>query len=175
MSILTRSVALLLLATSALGAQTTGVPFVNDLQMRLPPTYVPVGSGTVSCSTFVSTGATGTNTVAFDITHSATVTAASLCITVLGCTPCGFPFAPGATAACAGPNGTCTPLTNLWLSLNIGGPWPICAPGLVNPTGMVRWNFPLTWPIPNIHVQAAMLDPCSVPWGFKFSQAMGFN
>jgi hypothetical protein len=166
--------ALVLLSVSgALLAQTTGVAGVNDLTMWLPPAYAPTGNGTVSCSTFVSTGATGTNTVAISLSHSPSTTAAVLLISPLGCVPQNLPFLPVQAAACAGPSAG-TPNTNLWLSLVIGGGWPISAPGIVNPSNMVRWNFPLTWPIPSIYVQAVMLDTCST-LTFKFSQAMGFN
>jgi len=163
----------LLFATTALVAQTTGVAGVNDLTMLLPPTYLPVGNGTTSCSTFVTTGATGVNTVAFSLSHSPSTTAAVLLISPLGCIPQNIWWLPVQTPACAGPAAG-TPNTNLWLSLVIGGGWPISAPGIVNTTNMVRWNFPLTWPIPSIYVQAVMLDTCSTTT-FKFSQAMGFN
>lgn len=162
-----------LAATASLSAQTTGVPFVNDLTMILPPAYVPTGSGTVSCATSVTTGATGTNVVAFSLSHSPSTTAAWLLISPLGCVPQYLPFMPAAAPACAGPLAG-TPLTNVWLSLVAGGGWPISAPGIVNSSNIVRWNFPLTWPIPSISVQGLMLDSCA-PLSFKFSQAMTFN
>ena len=161
-----------LLLGFALPAQTTGVVGVNDLQMLLPPTYVPTGSGTVSCSTFVTTGAVGTNSVGF-LLNAPGATSVWLLVSPLGCVPNYFPFLPSATAGCAGPPAG-TPLTNLWLSLVAGGPWPFAIPGQVVLGALSRWSFTLTWPIPPLYFQGFMLDPCS-PTTFKFSQAMGFQ
>lgn len=171
-SALARAFGASLLLLSSLDAQTTGVPAVNDLTMMLPPSYSPVGSGTVSCSTFVTTGASGTNVVAFNL-DAPGATAAWLMVSPLGCIAQNFAFTPTATPACAGPPAG-VPLTNLWLSLGFGGPFPVLVPGIVNSTGMTRWNFSITWPIAPIWVQCLMLDPCS-PTTFKFSQAMGFQ
>lgn len=153
-------------------AQTTGVPGVNNLQMMLPPSYVPAGGSTVSCTTFVTTGATGLNVVAFQL-DAPTATAVVLLISPLGCTQQYFPFLPSAAAGCAGPPAG-TPLTNLWLSLVAGGPWPLAIPTISPPPGPFRWNFNLSWPIPPVWIQGLMLDPCAPP-GLKFSQAMGFQ
>jgi hypothetical protein len=160
----------LLVTVSALAAQTTGVVGVNDLSMMLPPSYTSVGSGTVSCSTFVTTGAIGPNPVTFQVTSS-TATAAFLLVSPLGCVPAFFPFLPSATPACAGPLAG-TPFTNRWLSLVVGGPFPLVIPSVPGTIGY--WNFNLTWPIAPIYVQALLMDPCA-PGGFKFSQAMGFQ
>lgn len=162
----------ILLAASALSAQTTGVVGVNNLQMLLPPAYVPTGGSTVSCSTFVTTGATGANAVGFML-DSPTATSTFLLISPLGCVPTFFPFLPSAAATCAGPAAG-APLTNLWLSLVAGGPFPLIVPGQINSAGFTRWNFNLTWPIAPLYVQALMIDFCS-PTTFKFSQAMGFQ
>ncbi|MEZ5966700.1 MAG: hypothetical protein R3F56_22875 [Planctomycetota bacterium] len=172
MKLSTLASAALLLAVSGLPAQTTGVAGVNDLTMMLPPGYLPTGSGTVSCSTFVTTGATGTNVVAFSL-DAPTASATFLLISPLGCVPQYFPFLPSAAPTCAGPAAG-TPLTNLWLSLVAGGPFPLAVPGIINSAGMTRWNFSLGWPIPPLYVQGLMLDFCS-PTTFKFSQAMGFQ
>ena len=172
MNLLTKITAGLLLAAATLPAQTTGVPGVNNLQMMLPPGYVPAGGSTVSCSTFVTTGAVGTNVVAFSL-DCPTATAAVLLVSPLGCVPNFFPFLPTSGPACAGPAAG-APLTNLWLSLVVGGPWPVPIFGQINSAGQARWNFNLTWPIPPLYFQGFMLDTCS-PTGFKFSQAMGFQ
>lgn len=156
----------LLLTVSALSAQTTGVVGINNLQMLLPPAYVPTGGSTVSCSTFVTTGAAGTNSVGFFVDAPA-ATATILLISPLGCVPNFFPFLPTSTAACGGPLAG-APLTNLWLSVVAGGPWPIFV------LGQRRWSFNLTWPIPPIYIQCLLLNPCS-PTSFTFSQAMGFQ
>jgi hypothetical protein len=166
------SLAAALFAAHAAPAQTTGVAGVNNLTMMLPPTYTPAGGGTVSCTTFVTTGAAGTNVVAFSL-DAPTAGAAWLLISPLGCVPQFFPFLPTAAAGCAGPPAG-TPLTNLWLSLVVGGPWPLPLLSISPPPGPFRWNFNLTWPIPPVYVQGFMLDLCS-PTGFKFSQAMGFQ
>jgi hypothetical protein len=162
----------LLLGAAALPAQTTGVVGVNDLTMILPPVYIPVGSGTVSCSTFVTTGAVGTNVVAFAL-DAPTATTSLLLVSPISCVPQFFPFLPTAPAACAGPAAG-TPVTNLWLSLGVGGPFPLPIPGITSPAGITRWNFNITWPIPPLWFQGFMLDACS-PTTFKFSQAMGFQ
>lgn len=162
---------LLLLTGGALAAQTTGVPGVNDLTMNLPPSYVSVGSGTSSCTTFVTTGAVGTNPVTFRLNASTTTTAAFLLISPLGCVPNYFPFLPSATPACGGPLAG-TPFTNRWLSLVAGGPFPLVVPSVPGTIGY--WTFNLTWPIPPIYVQALLIDACA-PASFKFSQAMGFQ
>jgi len=172
MNRISTALATLLLTASAAIAQSTGVVGVNDLTMMLPPSYAPTGSGTVSCSTFITTGATGTNVVAFSL-DAPTATATFLLISPLGCIPQYFPFLPSATPGCAGPAAG-TPFTNLWLSLVAGGPFPLAVPGIINSAGMTRWNFPLTWPIPPLYVQGLMIDTCS-PTNFKFSQAMGFQ
>lgn len=166
------TVTALLLAIAALPAQTTGVVGVNDLTMMLPPSYVPAGSGTVSCTTFVTTGATGTNVVAFGL-DAPGATAAFLLVSPLGCIPNYFPFMPSALPTCAGPAAG-SPLTNLWLSLVAGGPFPMAIPGVINSAGWTRWNFTLGWPIPPLYFQGLLIDPCS-PTLFKFSQAMGFQ
>ena len=156
----------------ALAGQTTGVPSVNNLVMFLPPAYTATGGATVSCSTFVTTGATGANAVGFMLdSPGATVT--FLLLSPLGCIPAYFPWTPSAALACAGPPAG-SPLTNLWLSVVAGGPFPIAVAGQINSAGFTRWNFNLTWAIPPIYVQGLMIDPCS-PTGFKFSQAMGFQ
>lgn len=160
----------LLLCTSGALAQTTGVPGVNDLTMSLPPSFVSTGSGTVSCSTFVTTGAVGANPVTFRV-NSLTATSAFLLVSPIGCIPNYFPFLPAATPACGGPLAG-TPFTNRWLSVVAGGPFPLIVPSVPGTIGY--WNFTLTWPIPPLYVQALLFDPCS-PGGFKFSQAMGFQ
>lgn len=170
MNIRTKIVSCLTLLASTLAAQTTGVVGVNNLTMSLPPSYVATGGGTVSCSTFVTTGAIGINPVMFRL-DAPTATSAFLLVSPLGCIPNYFPFLPTATAACAGPAAG-TPLTNLWLSLVVGGPFPLLIPSVPGTIGY--WNFNLTWPIPSLHVQALIFDACS-PTTFKFSQAMGFN
>ncbi len=172
MTRLSLAAATLMLAAGTLAAQTTGVVGVNNLTMMLPPGYAPTGGGTVSCSTFVTTGAVGTNVVAFSL-DAPTATATWLLVSPLGCTPAYFPFLPTATPACAGPAAG-TPLTNLWLSLVVGGGFPLTIPGQPNAAGMTRWNFNVTWPIPPVWFQGLMLDACS-PTTFKFSQAMGFQ
>ncbi|MBK9129607.1 MAG: hypothetical protein IPM13_17745 [Phycisphaerales bacterium] len=172
MSLLTKVTTSLLLTAATLSAQTTGVVGVNNLEMMLPPGYLPVGGATVSCSTFVTTGAVGTNVVAFSL-QCPGATSAALLISPLGCNPTYFPFLPTAGVGCAGPAAG-APLTNLWLSLVAGGPWPLAIFGPVNAAGQARWNFNLTWPIAPLYVQGLMVDACS-PTGFKFSQAMGFQ
>ncbi len=169
-NLLRNAAAALLFAAAPLSAQTTGVPGINNLQMMLPPGYLPTGGSTVSCSTFVTTGATGTNVVAFQL-DAVGATGAMLLVSPLGCNPTYWPFFPTAAPACAGPLGG---PTNLWLSLVAGGPFPIMIAGQINSAGMARWNFNLTWPIPPLYFQGLMIDLCS-PTGFKFSQAMGFQ
>ncbi len=170
MNNLTKLAASVLFTAITLAAQTTGVVGVNDLTMKLPPSYVSTGSGTVSCSTFVTTGAVGPNPVFFSV-DAPTATAAFLFVSPLGCIPAYVPFLPAAPVGCAGPLAG-TPLTNLWYSLVVGGPFPILLPSVPGTIGY--WTFNLTWPIPPLYVQAVMIDTCS-PTTFKFSQAMGFN
>lgn len=167
---LSLSLSLCVLA-SPLAAQTTGVPGANDLTVRLPPTYVPQGSGATSCNNlgFVP-GAPFV--VAYEVSAS-TATGAFLMLGFAGCTAAGLPFMPSATAACAGtPAGT--PLTNLWFSINFGGGSPFAVPGIMNSAGMARWNFNIPAGPGTMWAQAVLLDACS-PTGFKFSQAHGFS
>ncbi|MCC6672661.1 MAG: hypothetical protein IT458_16470 [Planctomycetes bacterium] len=161
----------LVLSTAAASAQTTGVPFVNDLAIRLPPTYVPQGSGTTSCNNlgFVP-GAPFP--VFYDVTAVGS-TAVVLMLGFVGCTPAGIPFLPSQPVGCAGPPAG-TPLTNLWFSVNFGGGSPFPVPGIMSSAGMARWNFTVPPGPASMWAQAVLLDPCS-SWGFKFTQALGFS
>ena len=158
---------------TCLAAQTTGVVGVNDLDIRLPPTFAPLGNGTTSC-TFVGV-ASGTTPYSIFYDYIAPgATATTLALGMGGCTPALFPFLPAAGLACAGPLAG-SPLTNIWFSINISGPWPIFVPGNLASNGSTRWNFSLpSNPSQPIWAQAIALDLCS-PTGFKFSQALGFQ
>lgn len=158
---------------AALSAQTTGVAGVNDLDVRLPPSYVPLGNGTTSCNFVGLAVAVAPYTIAYDLL-SPGASATFLALGMGGCTPALLPFTPTATPACAGPLAG-TPFTNLWFSINFSGPWPIFVPGILSTTGMSRWNFTIpSAPTQPIWAQGIMLDTCS-PTGFKFSQAIGFQ
>lgn len=163
--------ALLPLFSSLLGAQTTGTP-ANNLDVRLPPTYVPLGASTTSCNFVGLAVATPPYTIAYDAIAPG-ATNVFLALGMGGCTPAGLPFLPTAAPACAGPLAG-APLTNLWFSLNFSGPWPIFVAGAINSAGMARWNFTIpSAPTQPIWAQAIFFDTCS-PTGFKFSQALGF-
>lgn len=156
-----------------LSAQTTGVPTFNDLVVRVPPTYLALGSATTSCNFVGVCSGTTPYTIAYQYDALGS-TAVTLALGMGGCTPALFPFTPTATPGCAGALAG-SPLTNLWFSVNIVGPWPIFVPGILSTTGSSRWNFTIPGnPSQPIWAQAIALDTCS-PTGFKFSQALGFQ
>ena len=172
MSTILRSFAILLLTSTAF-AQTTGVPGINDLTVMKPPTFTPQGSGATSC-TLVPGSPTAPFTVAYVLNGTPGMPNAlllNLSPPGPGCVPQYLPF-PAAPVSCAGPvnNGT-----NIWLSLQIQGPWPIWVWGTPNTAGFTRWNFNVNLPGPNtLWAQSVIFDTCA-PWGFKFSQALGFS
>lgn len=173
MNLLTKLATAALVLCGFAAAQTTGVVGANDLAVRIPPTYVPMGSGTTSCNFVGLAVATPPYVVAYD-TAAPSATAVFLALGMGGCTPNLLPFTPTATPACAGPLAG-APFTNLWFSINFSGPWPIFVPGILGTTGMARWNFTIpSAPSAPIWAQAIYLDTCS-PTGFKFSQALGFQ
>ncbi|MBK8979298.1 MAG: hypothetical protein IPM29_25655 [Planctomycetes bacterium] len=149
-------------------AQTTGVPFVNDLQIRLPPTYVPQGSGTTSCTNLGFTP--GAPFVAAFDTNAVGSTAAILLFDFVGCNSPGFPFFPAQPATCAGP---VAGGTNVWYALSFS-PLPVPMAGITSTTGMTRWNVNVPAGPGFVWVQAVLIDPCS-SLTFKFSQAIGFS
>ena len=152
-------------------AQTTGVPNVNDLTVRLPPTFTPQGSGAMSCNLLPGTYGPTPFVAAYEL--SATPGMPTMLLLSLGtCTPAFFPF-PTGTVGCAGPLAG-TPPSNIWLSLVPIGPFPITVPGIPSTTGMTRWNFTIPGGAGTLWTQAMIFDPCA-PWGFKFSQAQGFT
>lgn len=153
-------------------AQTTGVPFTNDLEISLPPLYIPQGSGVTSCTAPSNMGfIPGAPFVVAYQSTSVSSTAAILLLDFF--TPCqspGFPFTPTATVACAGP---IAGGTNLWYALGFS-PFPVTVLGITNTTGRTRWNFNVPVGPGQCWAQVLFLDLCS-PATFKFSQALGFN
>lgn len=166
--------ALLILFSGLANAQTTGVPFVNDLLVRLPPTFLAQGSATTSCNFVGFAAAVPPYVVAYELS-APTATATFLALGAGGCTATLLPFGPpAAPITCAGPLAG-SPLTNLWFSINFAGPWPIFVAGVPNSAGITRWNFTIpSVPTQPIWAQGVMLDTCS-PFGVKFSQALGFQ
>ena len=160
---------LLLLLPGHATAQTTGVPGVNDLEVRLPVAYVPQGSGATSCNNLgFYPGAPFP--VFYDLSSGGFPNA--LLFGLAGCTSPGIPFLPAAAPGCAGPLAG-APLTNIWLSLVVP-PAPLAVPGNPNAAGISRWNFTVPAGPFTLWAQAIILDPCAPP-GFKFSQAQGFS
>ncbi len=165
--------ACLLFVAANPAAQTTGVPFVNDLRIYLPPTYVPAGSGTTSCGAGSNQGFIpgAPFVVAYDTT-SATATGAVLLLDFFNpCSSPGFGLFPAQPVGCAGP---IAGGTNLWYALGFAPP-PVPVLGFTNAAGYTRWNFNVPLGPGTVWAQCVFLDTCSVPWGFKFSQALGFS
>lgn len=153
-------------------AQTTGVPFANDLEVLLPPLYIPQGSGVTSCTPPSNMGfIPGAPFVVAYQSTSATATAAILLLDFFNpCQSPGFPFFPTSAVSCAGP---VTGGTNLWYALGFS-PFPVTVLGATNAAGFTRWNFNVPAGPAQVWTQVLFLDLCS-PTTFKFSQALGFN
>jgi hypothetical protein len=173
-ALLTVSLTLLSLSLgSRLGAQaTTGVPFVNDLRVLLPPTYLPQGSGATSCTPASNLGFIpgAPFVVAYDLSTT-TATGAILLLDFFNpCNSPGINFGPAQPVGCAGP---VAGGTNLWFALSFS-PMPVPVPGLTNSAGYTRWNFNVPPGPGQVWAQAFILDACSGT-SFKFSQALGFS
>lgn len=161
-----------LLCASRTTAQTTGVPNVNDLQIRLPPLYVPTGSGTTSCGPGTNQGFIpgAPFPVAYETTSN-TATAAVLLLDFFNpCSSPGFAFFPAQPVTCAGP---IAGGTNVWYALGFA-PVPVAVVGVTNALGYTRWNFNVPLGPGTVWAQCLFLDTCS-SLNFKFSQALGFS
>ena len=155
-------------------AQTTGVPFVNNLTVTTSA-WTAQGGGQTSCFMVTPNAAYPPGVVNYALSiPPGTSAVLGLSIGPGGCVSQFLPFLPPASVGCAGPLAG-TPSTNLWWSLPfLSSGFPIFIPMAVNTAGVMASTVPIGILGPQIlWAQAVIVDPCA-PSGFKFSQAIGF-
>lgn len=176
----------LTLLTAVAPAQTVGAPFVNDLEVLMPPTLTfPAGSGATSCS-FNAGLHSPTNAGILQYRVSANPTAVASVVFLTFCPPCGgtstVNFGSTVPVPCGGGNaGGCPggPATaNLCWALNLTpGCW-VSAFMISAGSGFfhIRIPIPPSTPFPGtLWAQAVILDPCSSTPGWHLSPAIAID
>ncbi len=174
--------AALLLAPVA-SAQTIGAPFLNDIEVLMPPTLpLPAGSGSTSCAFNAGLHSPfNAGILQYRVSSSATSLA---CVVFLSwCPPCGGPntINLGSTTpvACGGGNAGACPFgpanANLCWQISLAGGCSVNAFMINAGAGFYHIRIPIPPTTPfgfTLWAQGLILDPCSTG-NFHMTPAIG--